>query len=55
MLLQVAVNYIYSGLYFNDMGVLFAGMVVASTPIIILFLFLQKYYVIGITTTGIKG
>jgi ABC-type glycerol-3-phosphate transport system permease component len=55
MLLQVAVNYIYSGLYFNDMGVLFAGMAVASAPIIILFLFLQNYYVAGITSTGIKG
>ena len=55
MLLQVAINYIYSGLYFNDFGVLFAGMVIASVPIIVLFLFLQRYYVAGISTTGIKG
>jgi multiple sugar transport system permease protein len=55
MLLQVAINYIYSGLYFNDFGLLFAGMVIASVPIIILFLFLQKYYVAGISSTGIKG
>jgi len=55
MLLQVAVNYIYSGLYFNDFGVLYAGMLIATIPIIFVFLFLQKYYVAGITSTGIKG
>lgn len=55
MLLQVAVNYIYSGLYFNDFGVLYAGMLIATVPIIFVFLFLQKYYVAGITSTGIKG
>lgn len=55
MLLQVAINYIYSGLYFNDFGVLYAGMLIATIPIIFIFLFLQKYYVAGITSTGIKG
>jgi len=55
MLLQVAINYIYSGLYFNDFGVLYAGMLIATLPIIVLFLFLQKYYVAGISSTGIKG
>ncbi|MCK9546991.1 MAG: carbohydrate ABC transporter permease [Sphaerochaeta sp.] len=55
MLLQVAINYIYSGLYFQNYGVLYAGMVIATLPIIIIFLFLQRYYVAGITSTGIKG
>lgn len=55
MLLQVAINYIYSGLYFNDFGVLYAGMLIATIPIILIFLLLQKYYVAGITSTGIKG
>jgi len=55
MLLQVAINYIYSGLYFNNFGILYAGMVVATIPIIIVFLFLQRYYVAGISSTGIKG
>lgn len=55
MLLQVAINYIYSGLYFQNYGVLYAGMVIATLPIVIIFLFLQRYYVAGITSTGIKG
>ena len=55
MLLQVAINYIYSGLYFQNYGVLYARMVIATLPIVIIFLFLQRYYVAGITSTGIKG
>lgn len=36
-------------------GRTFAGSVTASLPVIILFLFLQKYYVQGIAVTGMKG
>ena len=36
-------------------GRTFAGSVVASLPVIILFLALQKYYVQGIAITGVKG
>ncbi|MEZ4707099.1 MAG: carbohydrate ABC transporter permease [Caldilineaceae bacterium] len=36
-------------------GRTFAGFVVASLPVIILFLFLQKYYVQGVAVTGMKG
>lgn len=36
-------------------GRTFAGSVTASLPVIILFLFLQKYYVQGIAITGMKG
>ncbi|MBV7327201.1 carbohydrate ABC transporter permease [Chloroflexi bacterium TSY] len=36
-------------------GRTFAGSVTASLPVIILFLFLQKYYVQGIALTGMKG
>lgn len=36
-------------------GRTFAGAVLASVPVIILFLFLQKYYVQGIATSGLKG
>lgn len=34
---------------------LFAASTLASLPVIILFLFLQKYYIRGIARTGIKG
>ncbi|MCE2468233.1 MAG: carbohydrate ABC transporter permease [Caldilineaceae bacterium] len=36
-------------------GRTFAGSVTASLPVIILFLFLQRYYVQGIALTGLKG
>ena len=36
-------------------GRTFAGSVVASLPVIIMFLFLQRYYVQGIALTGLKG
>ncbi len=36
-------------------GRTFAGSTLASLPVILIFLALQRYYVRGITTTGIKG
>ncbi len=35
-------------------GLLMAGSVLVVTPILILFLFLQRYFVQGIAMTGIK-
>jgi ABC-type glycerol-3-phosphate transport system permease component len=55
MVLQVALNYLQFGLYSDDWGVVFAGIVVSAIPIIVIFVFLQKYYVEGISSTGIKG
>jgi multiple sugar transport system permease protein len=34
---------------------LFAGSVIATLPMLIVFLFLQRYFVQGIALTGIKG
>jgi ABC-type glycerol-3-phosphate transport system permease component len=36
-------------------GRTFAGASLASVPVIILFLLLQRYYVAGVATTGVKG
>ena len=36
-------------------GPIMAALTIASVPMIIMFLFLQKYYVQGIATSGIKG
>ena len=33
----------------------FAGSFVATVPIIILFFFLQRYYVEGVASSGVKG
>jgi multiple sugar transport system permease protein/putative chitobiose transport system permease protein len=36
-------------------GRTFAGSVLASAPVILIFLLLQRYYVQGVATTGVKG
>ena len=55
MVLQVAINNLYAHIYVNDVALLSAGMVIAAVPVIVVFLFTQRYYIAGITTTGIKG
>lgn len=39
----------------TDWGVLLAGMVMAALPIIILFIFMQKYFIRGMTAGSVKG
>lgn len=41
--------------YSSDYGLIMAGSVVSLIPVIIVFLFLQKYFVEGVAATGIKG
>jgi multiple sugar transport system permease protein len=55
MLLQVAFTRLAIGLYANDYGVMFAGVVVAIVPIIALFLAFQKNIVESVASAGIKG
>lgn len=55
-MLQVALVYVITGQMFRtNWGVMFAGVVVSAVPIIILFIFVQKYYVENIAFSGIKG
>ncbi|AQS57544.1 sugar ABC transporter permease [Novibacillus thermophilus] len=53
-LIQVAIAS-YTTQYSTSWGLIFAASTVASIPTLIIFLFLQRYYVQGITTTGLKG
>lgn len=39
----------------TDWGVLLAGLVIAALPIVIAFLFLQRYFVAGVTAGSVKG
>lgn len=55
MVLQVALTYLSMGIYSTDYGILFAGVVLALVPVLVVFLFLQKYIVENISATGIKG
>lgn len=45
----------FFGLKPINYGPIMASLTISAIPMIILFLFLQKYYVQGISTTGIKG
>jgi multiple sugar transport system permease protein/putative chitobiose transport system permease protein len=40
---------------FPNWGETFAGATIATVPLILLFLFLQRYFVRGIALTGVKG
>lgn len=53
-LLQVGLNYL-TGEHFSDWGAIFAGAMVCTLPIVLMFICLQKYYVEGIASAGIKG
>ncbi|NLJ41508.1 MAG: carbohydrate ABC transporter permease [Clostridiales bacterium] len=39
----------------TEYGYAFAGIILASLPIVILFLFLQKYFIKGLTAGAVKG
>lgn len=41
--------------YSSDYGLIMAGSVVSLIPVIIVFLCLQKYFVEGVASTGLKG
>ncbi len=45
----------FHGQFATDWGLVFAASIIAITPIILLYIFLQKYFVKGITAGSIKG
>lgn len=45
----------FMGLYWTEYGPLTAGSFLAVVPIVITFLLLQRYFVEGVATTGMKG
>jgi multiple sugar transport system permease protein len=53
-MLQVAIAS-YSSLAGTDWSKILAASTTATAPILILFLFLQRYYIQGITMSGVKG
>ena len=52
--LMVAI-YQFFGQYVSEYGYAFAGIIMASLPIIILYVFLQKYFIKGIAAGAVKG
>lgn len=45
----------FQGEYLTNYPVLFAGVVLASIPIVIAYVFLQRYFVAGMTSGAVKG
>lgn len=45
----------FSGQYFTDYGALFAGSVLVSIPIAVIFISLQKHFVAGLAEGSVKG
>lgn len=45
----------FIGQYSSDYGLIMAGSVLSLIPVLIVFLILQKYFVEGVASTGLKG
>ncbi len=52
--LTVALSSFFSQ-YVNNVGWVAAGSLLSSLPIIILYLFLQKYFISGLSSGAVKG
>jgi multiple sugar transport system permease protein len=46
---------LYQGQFFTQTNLLMAATTVTIIPVLILFVFLQRYFIQGITLTGLKG
>ena len=53
--LAVGLAQSFMGEYSNDYGALMAFSVAGSLPIVLLFIFFQKYMVEGLTAGAVKG
>ena len=46
---------IFFGQYMTDWGLLFAGMVIASIPLLALYLAMSRQFISGLTAGALKG
>lgn len=46
---------VFYGTYSTDIGLVMAALLLAMLPILILYLFLQKFIVAGVTSGAVKG
>ena len=46
---------IFYGTYSNDIGLIMAALLLAMLPILIMYLFLQRFIVEGVTAGAVKG
>lgn len=45
----------FQGEFLTDYPLLFTGVIIASAPIVLAYLFLQRYFIAGITAGSVKG
>ena len=45
----------FMGVHFVEWGPMMAASLIFTVPVVVLFFFAQKYFIEGITVTGIKG
>jgi ABC-type maltose transport system permease subunit len=45
----------YQGEFVVDTGTIMAAALMVSVPIIVLYLVVQKHFIAGVTTSGLKG
>lgn len=45
----------FIGQYSSEYGLIMAGSIISLVPVIIMFAFMQKYFVTGVTSVGLKG
>jgi raffinose/stachyose/melibiose transport system permease protein len=45
----------YSGMYMANPGALFAILVIIAVPLLVLYLFVQKYFIAGLLSGAVKG
>ena len=50
-----ALNVEAAGLGASSLGIMMAGSLLMTLPVIIIFFFAQKYFIQGVTLTGMKG
>ena len=53
--IQVGINLFGKERFTSDWGIINTGTVIAIIPTIVLFIFLQKFYIQGMTTGAVKG
>lgn len=45
----------FQGEYMTNFPMIFAGVIIASAPLVITYIFLQRYFVAGVTAGSVKG
>ncbi len=53
--IPIAVQYLQGGYGSRDMGAMMAMLVLAIIPIVVFYLFLQKYIIEGVAAGAVKG